>query len=211
MDWKRAFMVTGAIGAPILALLAFGMTRDPRQIPSPLPGKAAPAWTHEVFAPGADAVLRREVGDTVRLADHQGQVVVINFWASWCLACRDEHSDLSIAASQLADRGVKTYGVLYNDKEENGVRWISDMGGQSYPSLADPGARTAIEYGLYGVPETVVIDQSGKVAHKFIGPVTADALMRKVDSVLAAGGSSGSTPNAADTAARTVVPGTGTP
>jgi cytochrome c biogenesis protein CcmG/thiol:disulfide interchange protein DsbE len=204
MDWKRAFMVTGAIGAPFIALLAFGMTRDPRQIPSPLPGKAAPTWIHEVFAPGADPAQQRTVGDTVRLAELKGNVVVVNFWASWCLACRDEHADLSEAAQQLAAKGVKVFGMLYNDQPANGVRWIADMGGQSYPSLTDPGARTAIDYGLYGVPETFVIDQTGKVAHKFIGPVTATALMAKVDSVLKAGGRGG-----ADSAAKTAVPAKG--
>jgi cytochrome c biogenesis protein CcmG/thiol:disulfide interchange protein DsbE len=204
MDWKRAFMVTGAIGAPFIALLAFGMTRDPRQIPSPLPGKAAPSWTHEVFAPGADPAQQRTVGDTVRLAELKGKVVVVNFWASWCLACRDEHADLSVAAQQLATKGVKVFGMLYNDQPANGVRWIADMGGQSYPSLTDPNARTAIDYGLYGVPETFVIDQTGKVAHKFIGPVTAQALIAKVDSILKAGGSSG-----ADSATKTAVPAKG--
>jgi cytochrome c biogenesis protein CcmG/thiol:disulfide interchange protein DsbE len=208
MDWKRAFMVTGAIGAPFIALLAFGMTRDPRQIPSPLPGKAAPTWTHTVFAPGADPVLQQAVGDTVRLAEHKGQVVVVNFWASWCLACRDEHLDLSEAATQLGSKGVKVYGMLYNDQPENGVRWISEMGGQSYPSLTDPGARTAIDYGLYGVPETFVIDQTGKVAHKFIGPVTATALIAKVDSVLKAGGGKGV---GTDSAPATTVPAKGAP
>jgi cytochrome c biogenesis protein CcmG/thiol:disulfide interchange protein DsbE len=206
MDWKRAFMVTGAIGAPFIALLAFGMTRDPRQIPSPLPGKPAPTWAHPVFAPGADAALMRTVGDTVRLADMKGKVVVLNFWASWCLACRDEHLDLSEAATQLAGKGVQVFGMLYNDKDENGVRWIADMGGQAYPSLSDPGARTAIDYGLYGVPETFVIDQRGKVAHKFIGPVTARALMAKVDSVLAAGGGASSGAPGHDSAAKVAVP-----
>lgn len=205
MDWKRAFIVTASVGAPFIALLAFGMTRDPRQIPSPLPGKPAPTWEHPVFAPGADAAQQLAVGDTVRLATLKGQVVVLNFWASWCLACRDEHADLSQASTQLAERGVRVFGMLYNDKEENGVRWIADMGGQAYPSLSDPGARTAINYGLYGVPETFVIDQRGIVAHKFIGPVTAPALMAKVDSILKAGGGART-----DSAPVTTVPAKGT-
>lgn len=186
MDWKRALAVTGAIGLPFIALLAFGMTRDPRQIPSPLPGRSAPLWERAVFASGDDAVLRRPIGDTVRLTDLRGRVVVLNFWASWCLACRSEHADLSFVATERASQGVQVFGMLYNDTEPNGVRWIRTMGGQPYPSVADPGARTAIDYGLYGVPETFVIDPEGKVAHKFIGPVTAQGLMKVVDSVLAA-------------------------
>lgn len=205
MDWKRAFTVTGAIGAPFIALLAFGMTRDPRNIPSPMPGKDAPLWTHEVFAPGNDPAQQLSVGDTVRLADLKGRIVVMNFWASWCLACREEHAELSAASTQLAERGVKVYGFLYNDSPENGVRWINDMGGQAYPSLTDPNARTAIEYGLYGVPETFLVDQLTKVAYKFTGPVTEKALVAKVDSVLKAGGLS------ADSAAKQSVPTKGAP
>jgi cytochrome c biogenesis protein CcmG/thiol:disulfide interchange protein DsbE len=186
MNWKRAFYVTLAIGAPFLALLAFGMTRDPRSIPSPLPGRAAPLFTHSVFAPGADSILRMNVGDTVRLADRRGQVVVVNFWASWCLACRDEHLDLSQTAMRFANKGVRFYGLLYNDREENGVQWIAERGGQAYPALSDPGARTAIDYGLYGVPETFVVDRNGVVAHKYVGPVFADSLSRLLDSLLVA-------------------------
>ncbi|MBP6772521.1 MAG: redoxin domain-containing protein [Gemmatimonadaceae bacterium] len=200
MNWKRAFYTTAAIGAPFIALLAFGMTRDPRSIPSPLPGRPAPVFDRAVFAPGADSLLRLTVGDTVRLAAHRGQVVVVNFWASWCLACRDEHLDLSQVASQFAGKGVKFYGLLYNDQEENGTRWIADMGGQAYPALSDPGARTAIDYGLYGVPETFVIDQRGVVAHKYIGPVRADSMSRLLDSLLTA------TPTPADTPVRRALP-----
>lgn len=186
MNWKRAFYSTAAIGAPLIALLAFGMTRDPRSIQSPLPGRAAPTFARAVFAPGADSALSLSVGDTVRLEAQKGKVVVVNFWASWCLACRDEHVDLSQVATNFADKGVKFFGFLYNDQEANGLRWIADMGGQAYPALSDPGARTAIDYGLYGVPETFVIDQHGVVARKFIGPVRADSLARLLDSLLVA-------------------------
>jgi len=190
MNWKRAFLFTAGIGLPVIALLSYGMTRDPRSIPSPLPGREAPVFTRAVFAPGADSALRLPVGDSVRLAAHRGQVVVVNFWASWCLACRDEHLDLSQTASAFADKGVRFYGLLYNDQEDNGLRWISDMGGQAYPALSDPGARTAIDYGLYGVPETFVVDQRGRVAHKYIGPVNAMQLSKLIDSLLVANGDS---------------------
>jgi len=110
----------------------------------------------------------------------------LNFWASWCLACRDEHEDLSLAARDFAGRNVKFYGMLYNDKEAFGLDWIEKMGGQAYPALSDPGARTAIDYGLYGVPETFVIDQRGMVAHKFTGPVSRVQLGKLVDSLLKA-------------------------
>ncbi len=186
MNWKRALLATAAVGAPLVALLSYGMTRNPREIPSPLPGREAPGFAREVFAPGEDSLLRLEVGDSVRLAGLRGQIVVVNFWASWCLACRDEHATLSMTAQRYAPAGVKFYGLLYNDQEANGLKWISQMGGQSYPALSDPGARVAIDYGLYGVPETFVVDQHGRVARKFIGAVRPGPLSELIDSLLAA-------------------------
>lgn len=186
MNWKRASLATLVVGAPLVALLSYGMTRDPREIPSPLPGRQAPTFSRAVFAPGEDSILRLDVGDTVSLANHRGQIVVVNFWASWCLACRDEHAALSMAAEQYAPSGVRFYGLLYNDQEANGLRWIEQMGGQAYPALSDPGARVAIDYGLYGVPETFVVDQNGRVAHKFIGAVRPAALSQVLDSLMAA-------------------------
>jgi len=129
MNWKRAASAA-AVAVPIIALLGYGMTRDPKEIPSPLPGREAPTFSLAVFAEGQGGQLR-PVGDTVRLADHSGEVVVLNFWASWCLACRDEHSTLSSVAEAYAGKGVKFYGVLYNDVPANGTRWISEMGGRA--------------------------------------------------------------------------------
>lgn len=182
MNWKRATMAV-ALAVPIIGLLGFGLTRDPGEITSPLPGKVAPSFALEVFAPGEGATAL-SVGDTVRLADHPGQVMVLNFWASWCLQCRDEHQDLSMTATQFADRGVRFLGVLYNDKPDFGLRWIREMGGQSYPSVLDPRTRTAIDYGLYGVPETFLVGKDGRVAYKHIGPITARVLSAKLDSLL---------------------------
>jgi cytochrome c biogenesis protein CcmG/thiol:disulfide interchange protein DsbE len=183
MNWKRASSAA-VVTLPIITLLAYGMTRDPKEIPSPLPGRAAPAFSLAVFAEGVGA-QHRASGDSVRLADHTGEVVVLNFWASWCLACRDEHATLSDVSDIYAGMGVKFYGVLYNDVPANGTRWISEMGGQSYPSLEDPRTRTAIDYGLYGVPETFFIGRDGRVAYKHVGPVSATVLRRKLDSLLA--------------------------
>ncbi|HYC50374.1 MAG TPA: redoxin domain-containing protein [Gemmatimonadaceae bacterium] len=170
---------------PVIALFAFGFTRNPSEIPSPLPGNAAPSFTLPVFAPG-EAPLARPVGDTIRLADQGGKVVVVNFWASWCLACRDEHTALSETAREYANT-AEFVGVLYNDRPEAGVRWISQMGGQSYPSVIDNSSRTAIDYGLYGVPETFIIDPAGRIAYKHIGPISAATLRQKIDSLLPRG------------------------
>ena len=181
MNWKRAAI--GIIATlPVIALFGFGFTRNPSEIPSPLPGNAAPNFSLGVFAPG-ESPLARNVGDTIRLADQNGKVVVVNFWASWCLACRDEHVALSETAREYPDK-AQFIGVLYNDRPAAGSRWIAQMGGQSYPSVTDNDSRTAIDYGLYGVPETFIIDPQGRIAYKHLGPISAATLRMKIDSLL---------------------------
>ena len=176
MNWRNAIM--GASGAVIItALLGYGMTKDPGEIPSPLPGKAAPTFALQML----------DKASTVDLTQLRGQVVVLNFWASWCLNCRVEHSALSEVASSYEGRNVKFFGVIYNDTPENAERWIENMGGQSYPALIDPSSRTAIDYGLYGVPETFFIGKDGRVAHKQIGPSTPELLRKWIDKLLAEG------------------------
>ena len=197
MNWKRSAIAICA-SAPIVALLWSGIGRDPRAIPSPLPGKPAPNFALPVFrvpdtSSGRALTPAIRVGDTVRLAEHRGDVVVVNFWASWCLACRDEHRVLSDVASAYAGTNVHFLGVLYQDIPENGRRWIEQMGGQTYPSLDDPGSRTAIDYGLYGVPETFFIDRTGRVAYKYVGPVTPDILRTQIERLRGADLSPGDT------------------
>ena len=182
MNWRRALVALIA-AVPIIALFAFGFTRNPAEIPSPLPGREAPKWALAVFAPG-ESPLARKVGDTISLRDLQGKVVVVNFWASWCLACRDEHVPLSETARSYSDRQIQFVGVLYNDGPAAGTRWIAEMGGQSYPSVVDPGARTAIDYGLYGVPETFIVDPQGRIAYKHLGPISERVLRQWIDSLL---------------------------
>lgn len=187
MNYARA-AIGGVVAVPLILLLGYGMRHDPRAIPSPLPGRAAPDFALSVFRVpkvGVDGPAVQggtlQVGDTVRLAEKKGGVVVLNFWASWCLACRDEHTALSEVASEYSDADVHFYGVLYNDNADNGRRWIEQMGGQRYPSLDDPGSRTAIDYGLYGVPETFFISPDGRVARKFVGPVTTQVLRDEIE------------------------------
>ncbi|MDQ6830876.1 MAG: redoxin family protein [Gemmatimonadota bacterium] len=183
MDWRRS-TIGAVIGLPIVALLAFGMTRDPRDIPSPLPGRAAPDFTLPSFlAPDSGAVRG---ADSVHLASMRGDVVVVNVWASWCLACRDEHPVLREIGARYAGSDVHFFGILYNDNVSNGRRWIAEMGGQSYPALSDSGARTAIDYGVYGVPETFFIGRDGRVAYKHTGPVTEAVLVAKIEELRAA-------------------------
>ncbi|MDQ3950456.1 MAG: redoxin domain-containing protein [Gemmatimonadota bacterium] len=184
MNWRRS-LAAGAVALPFVALLGFGLTRDPRAIPSPLPGRSAPEFRLAVLRPG-DYPPARIARDTAALSELRGQIVVLNFWASWCLACRDEHAALSAVAREYAGQGVQFFGPLYNDTPASAARWIEGMGGQAYPSLLDPGSRTAIDYGLYGVPETFFIGRDGRVAYKHVGPVTEALLRRKIDSLRAA-------------------------
>ena len=182
MNWRRS-AVAAAFGLPVIGLFVFGLRHDPKDIPSPLPGKPAPPFALAVFAPGQPP-LARPIGDTIRLSDLRGQVVVLNFWASWCLACRDEHATLSAVAREYVGKPVHFVGSLYQDRTSAGTAWIAEMGGQSYPSVEDPKSRTAIDYGLYGVPETFIISPDGRVARKITGPADAATVSRIVDSLL---------------------------
>lgn len=189
MNWKRSAIAVAA-SLPVIALFAFGFTRSPSDIPSPLPGRQAPPFDLAVMTAGEGSHARTP-GDTLRLRDLAGKVVVVNFWASWCLPCRTEHEALSEAARFYSDKPTQFIGVLYNDDQDAGKRWISEMGGMSYPAALDFESRTAIDYGLYGVPETFIIDPTGKVAYKHLGPVTAPVLRRVIDSVLVSSGLAG--------------------
>jgi cytochrome c biogenesis protein CcmG/thiol:disulfide interchange protein DsbE len=180
---RRRAAIAASLTIPVVVLFGYGLTQDPREIPSPLPGHTAPSFALSVFAPGEPPLTRR-IGDTVRLADLRGRVVVLNFWASWCLACRDEHVGLSAVAREYASQPVSFVGSLYQDSPANGTAWITQMGGESYPSVQDPDARTAIDYGLYGVPETFFIGPDGQIARKITGPASPVAVRQIVDSLL---------------------------
>ncbi len=160
----------------LIGLFAFGMTQDPKDLgPSPLKDKAAPQFALQLMGGK----------DSVSLAKLRGQVVVLNFWASWCLECRDEHAVLQQAAALYAPKGVKFYGVLYNDTPENGQGYLNEMGPFGYPTLLDPKTRTAIDFGVYGVPETFFIAPDGKVAFKQVGPISLEGMDRVLAPLIA--------------------------
>lgn len=169
MNWARAAMGAG-IALCVIALLGFGLTRDPTAFTSPLPGMAAPTFTlHDM-----------ETGESVTLADLAGDVVVLNFWASWCVPCRYEHADLVALAGLYQPRGVRFYGLLYQDSPRNARAFIAELGGVNYPTLLDDGTRTGIAYGVTGVPETFVIDRAGTIVFKYNGPIN----VRQLEAVL---------------------------
>lgn len=181
MKW-RLIAATMALSISGVGLLGFGMTRDPGEIPSPLPSRAAPTFALRAFTSddAASALGGVAFGDTISLAAMRGDVVVVNFWASWCLACRDEHDALARVGGRFAGTDVHFVGILYNDSPRAATRWLAKMGALPYPSLHDPGARTAIDYGLYGVPETFFIDRDGRVAYKHFGAVTEAVLLTHI-------------------------------
>lgn len=192
--WRWIILMGVAVAT--LGLLAFGLTRDTFNLPSALVGEPAPRFEMEVMeppAPGAGTVWQPpgDLPDTIGLADFEGHVRVVNFWASWCLACREEHAALSEAAEEYRDRGVRFFGVLYQDRPPAARRWIRKMGGQSYSTLLDPGSRVAIDFGVYGVPETYFIRRDGIVSHKHIGPVTDSILSARIETLLRDSASAG--------------------
>jgi cytochrome c biogenesis protein CcmG/thiol:disulfide interchange protein DsbE len=172
MKWRR--WAIPASGVPVVAFLAWGLTRDPHTIPSPLPGKPAP-----------DFALQTLTGDSIRLNDLKGQVVLVNFWASWCLACRAEHPVLVEAAKRYRDQGLRVVGVAYQDTRDDARAWIAERGGD-WPNGLDVGSRTAITYGLFGVPETFFIGRDGRILYKQIGPLDQAVIDRWVPKLLAA-------------------------
>jgi cytochrome c biogenesis protein CcmG/thiol:disulfide interchange protein DsbE len=183
MKWKTALMAA-AFGVPAVGLLGFGLTRDPGTIPSPLPGREAPVFALAAFTSGEPTAMHpAEVPkvDSINLSKLRGEIVVVNFWASWCLACRDEHEALARISSRYVGTDVHFTGIIYQDSPAAALGYLKRMGPLPYPSLDDPGSRTAIDYGLYGVPETFFIDRNGRVADKHVGPVTEEFLIQKIE------------------------------
>lgn len=170
--WRFLAAGGGAVG--LLGLLAWGLTRDPKLIPSPLIGKEAPLFELALFD-----------GGTFRLEDQRGKVVVLNVWASWCYpACWNEAPRLEAAWRRYKDQGVVLVGIVYQDTEGNARDFIQKHG-KSYPSGMDPKSRIAIAYGVYGVPETFFIDREGKIAYKQIGEISAETLTAQIERLLA--------------------------
>jgi cytochrome c biogenesis protein CcmG, thiol:disulfide interchange protein DsbE len=170
--WASLGAVVGAVGLLTL-VLSFGLSRDPTIIRSALIGRQAP-----------DFSLRTLDGSrTVRLSELRGQVVVLNFWASWCADCRIEHPALAAAWQRYRDRGFVLMGVAFQDRQSSSRSFITELGGD-WPQLSDPGSRAALAYGVYGVPETFVIGPDGRVAFKQVGPVGYDRLSEEITALL---------------------------
>jgi len=171
-----AFRLRWAIPAavvPVLVLLAYGFKTDPREIPSPLLGRPAAAFSLTTFA-----------GSPLSLEDLRGKVVMLNFWASWCVpACYDEAPALERAWQAYRDKGVTVVGVDIQDKEEAARQFLSRFE-HSFPNAPDSRGRVAVDYGVYGVPETFFIDRKGRVRFKHVGALTDDIARQHLDTLL---------------------------
>ena len=152
----------------MLGFLAVGLGLNPREVPSPLINKPAPTFTLPTLA---------SPDKTFSPQDLRGKVWLLNVWASWCVACRIEHPVLV----ELAKTGVvPIYGLNYKDKRDDAIRWLGNFGNPYQQSLSDTEGLVGIDFGVYGVPETFVIDKAGVIRLKHIGPVTPEALQNTI-------------------------------
>ena len=144
---------------------------------------------HVRTAPSLDLPYLAAEG-TLNLDDLRGQIVVVNFWASWCDPCEDEHADLLATAAAYRDRGVVFLGILRNDTEQAAVDYLDLRGwGEGYLHVVDVNSRASIEFGVFGQPETYFVDADGVIVEKVAGPSTRESLQAQLDAMLAAGAS----------------------
>ena len=164
MQIKPMMLVPPLIFAGLAAMFLWGMGRDdPSVLPSTREGGPAPALTVSAFAEAEPFTV-----EDLAASD----VVLVNFWASWCAPCRAEHPQLVT----LAGEGVKIYGVNYKDDPAKAQKFLDDLGNPFARLVADDSGRTGLDWGLYGVPETFIIDGNGIVVKRFAGPITAGIL-----------------------------------
>lgn len=165
---KAKFLIPLALFIVLVGFLAVGLNRDPHEVPSPLINKTAPAF---------EIAQLEEPNKTFSPASMKGQVWILNVWASWCVACREEHPVLvELARSQVAP----LVGLDYKDKREDALAMLSRQGNPYLLSAYDANGRVGIDYGVYGVPETYVIDRAGVIRFKHIGPITTQILNQKI-------------------------------
>jgi cytochrome c biogenesis protein CcmG/thiol:disulfide interchange protein DsbE len=163
----------------IAALLGFGLGRNPRATPQVVVGRRAPGF----------ALTDLRTGKVVRLSEFEGHPVVLNFWASWCVDCTVEHPSLVAAWQQFGDQGTVFLSVLYQDTAANARGFLDELpavSGSGWPNLLDPGGRTALNYGVTGVPETVFIGRDGRIAAKNPMVTSYDLLQREIRRMLGA-------------------------
>lgn len=162
------YLIPLGIFIVLLIFLGMGLRLNPHEVPSPLIGKPAPDFMLSQVADAGQQMSRRDL---------LGKVTLLNVWASWCVACRHEHPLLV----DLANSGqVAIYGLNYKDRREDAVRWLAQFGNPYEVSAFDVEGDVGLDYGVYGVPETYIIDREGIIRHKVIGPLTVETLNEEV-------------------------------
>ncbi|CAM5793786.1 DsbE family thiol:disulfide interchange protein [Rhizobacter fulvus] len=164
----KRYFVPLAVFVVLMVFLAIGLTLKPRELPSALLGKPAPAFVLPTLNTPTTSLSTRDL---------RGQVWVLNVWASWCVACRDEHATM-VEMAQL--KLVPIYGLNYKDQRADALGWLARFGDPYVASLSDTDGLVGIDYGVYGVPETFVIDKAGVIRGKFVGPVTAQTVRDEI-------------------------------
>ncbi|MFP5341585.1 MAG: TlpA family protein disulfide reductase [Candidatus Limnocylindria bacterium] len=170
--WLVASLVVVAISFAVLALGTFRIPTDTRGLQGPQIDRAAP-----------DFRLESLDGRPAALSDLRGRPVVVNFWASWCIPCREEAPLLADAQSRYAGSGLQVLGVVFQDDAAS-ARAFMERFALRYPGLLDPGGRTAIDYGVFGIPMTFVIDRGGTIRRVFLGPMAVGELRAAVEEIL---------------------------
>lgn len=173
--WLRwvGFGIAG-LTVVLAVVLASRFGSDPGMVASPLLGQPAPGFELETLDGTA----------SVDLSDLQGDIVVVNFFASWCLECRAEHEDLVATSDAFAGDGVTFVQIGYQESPTDSLTYLESAGRSPWTRyLADPGSRTAIKYGVFGIPETFFIDEGGTVVGKIIGESDALTLGAAIDAI----------------------------
>jgi cytochrome c biogenesis protein CcmG/thiol:disulfide interchange protein DsbE len=162
------FVIPLVLFVVLVVFLAVGLRHDPHEVPSPLINKPAPAFR---------LAQLRDPSKTFSAEEMKGKVWILNVWASWCFSCRDEHPFLLEYARSGA---VPIYGLNSRDKREDALSWLGNLGDPYVLSVSDLDGRIGIDYGVYGAPETYLIDRNGVIRFKQIGPVTPDIWQDKI-------------------------------
>jgi cytochrome c biogenesis protein CcmG, thiol:disulfide interchange protein DsbE len=162
------FLIPLGIFVVLVIFLGRGLSLDPKEIPSPLIDKPAPVFSLSQLDKPAQMIGTEQL---------RGQVWILNVWASWCVACRDEHPVLVEFSKTGA---VPIYGLNYKDKREPALNWLQQLGNPYTASIFDEKGRVGIDFGVYGVPETFVIDKQGVIRYKKTGPVTQETIQTKI-------------------------------
>ncbi len=169
----KRYLIPLAVFLVLLVFLAIGLQLKPREVPSPFTGKPAPNFALPILGKEPNSFTPEQM---------KGQVWVLNVWASWCVACREEHP---LLVDFVKTQTTPLIGIDYKDKPEAAKAWLKQFGDPYQLSISDLNGQVGIDYGVYGVPETFVIDRSGIIRYKHIGPLTKEAIEQKMIPLIA--------------------------